>query len=435
MRCMITASPGPHSSPPGGGYVLCTSAIWRNLCRSKSLRLCCRRLPWPRPSAVPVTLDAQRGRAECARCASQAMDTNRDGVDLEGRMARKRSVVRQQRLERRRAAVRRQKSGRAHSATRIGKRPTTCRTGTSGMSPGPRRASTTSTTTAIAESRRTSGTSTSKRSAASTAIATARSTRPSSSAAKSTTRAPTASTISTGTTTDASSGRNGTGAPAVFTDLDRNRDGVLSRFEVVGGVDTPNDTWDQFASLDYNRNGSLARDEWHWSATSFNRHDTNRDGMLSRQEFAAGGGAPDAVGTAGTQQQRTVRVNGTAALDRLGHHRARRRHADARRERQRAAERRCAGRGQRRPARRRTAARPMRPMLNQLAGGLLARIDDYGPIFIGGRPHVYGAGQRTAVFRRQRRSPRRQQRRVRRRTSALRRGRFHVDARRSRFGR
>ena len=32
------------------------------------------------------------------------------------------------------------------------------------------------------------------------------------------------------------------GSPAVFTSLDRNRDGVLSRFEVVGGIDTPNDT-------------------------------------------------------------------------------------------------------------------------------------------------------------------------------------------------
>ena len=56
------------------------------------------------------------------------------------------------------------------------------------------------------------------------------------------------------------------GSDSVFTSMDRNRDGALSRFEVVGGTDTSNDTWDQFVSLDYNRNGSLSRDEWHWSA-------------------------------------------------------------------------------------------------------------------------------------------------------------------------
>ncbi len=174
------------------------------------------------------------------------------------------------------------------------------------------------------------------------------------------------------------------GSPTVFTDLDRNRDGVLSRFEVVGGVDTPNDTWDQFASLDYNRNGSLARDEWHWSATSFNRRDTNRDGMLSRQEFAAGGGSPGAVGTAGTQQQRTVRVIGqqrwtdsgitvragdTLTLDAGGSIQLSDDAQDMASP---------AGSTKNRRA-------PDAPMLNQLAGSLLARIDDYGPIFIGGR--------------------------------------------------
>src|SRR5215203_5091384 len=98
------------------------------------------------------------------------------------------------------------------------------------------------------------------------------------------------------------------GSESVFTSMDRNRDGVLSRFEVVGGIDTPNDTWDQFVSLDYNRNGSLSRDEWHWSARSFATRDTNRDEALSRQEFAAGGDSPEAVGTAGSQQGRSVRV-------------------------------------------------------------------------------------------------------------------------------
>jgi Ca2+-binding EF-hand superfamily protein len=173
------------------------------------------------------------------------------------------------------------------------------------------------------------------------------------------------------------------GTPAIFNSMDRNNDGVLSRFEVVGGVDTPNDTWDQFVSLDYNRNGNISRDEWHWSAASFARYDTNRDNMLSRQEFSAGGGSPAAGGTA---QQRTVTVRVNSAQrwtdsgiavragdvltfnvtgniqlsddsnDRAG----------------------VAGSVNNRRA-------PDAPVLNQLAGGLIANIDNYGPIFIGGR--------------------------------------------------
>src|SRR5688572_30569737 len=54
-----------------------------------------------------------------------------------------------------------------------------------------------------------------------------------------------------------------------FTSMDRNRDGSLSRFEVVGGQNTNGDVYDQFASLDFDRNGTLARNEWHWSAASF----------------------------------------------------------------------------------------------------------------------------------------------------------------------
>ena len=84
------------------------------------------------------------------------------------------------------------------------------------------------------------------------------------------------------------------GSRVVFDSLDRNRDGVLSRFEVVGSQNTTGDTWDDFAALDYDRNGSLSRDEWHWSAASFNQRDRNRDGRLSRNEFGASGGAPGA---------------------------------------------------------------------------------------------------------------------------------------------
>ncbi|HWI17522.1 MAG TPA: hypothetical protein VNT81_07240 [Vicinamibacterales bacterium] len=95
-----------------------------------------------------------------------------------------------------------------------------------------------------------------------------------------------------------------------FRRLDRNNDGILSRFEVVGSQ--PNTTtWDEFAGLDYDRNGSLSRAEWHWSNLSFTQRDANRDGIISRNEFAAAGGAPGAVGAIGSQPvaTQTVRVN------------------------------------------------------------------------------------------------------------------------------
>jgi hypothetical protein len=173
------------------------------------------------------------------------------------------------------------------------------------------------------------------------------------------------------------------GSDGVFADLDRNRDGVLSRFEVAGGIETQNDTWDQFAQLDYDRNGSIARDEWHWSAAAFNRRDLNRDGMLSRQEFGAGGGTPGAAGTAGVQP-RTVRVNAqhrwtdsglvvragdTLTIDASGNIQMSDNAKDMAT-----------------PAGSTTNRRaPDAPVLNQLAGGLIVRIDNYGPIFIGGR--------------------------------------------------
>ena len=174
------------------------------------------------------------------------------------------------------------------------------------------------------------------------------------------------------------------GSDSVFTSLDRNRDGVLSRFEVVGGVNTPNDTYDEFASLDYNRNGAITRDEWHWSTVSFDRRDTNRDGRLSRQEFTVSGGAPGAVGTTGGVQQRTVRVNSqqrwtdsgivvrageTVTLDASGTIQMSDDGGDT-------ANPAGSTRGRRAPD---------APVLNQLAGGLIAQIDNYGPIYLGGR--------------------------------------------------
>jgi hypothetical protein len=64
---------------------------------------------------------------------------------------------------------------------------------------------------------------------------------------------------------------------------------VLTRAEVVGDGSTQ---FDGFGSIDTNGNGRLELGEWQWSRASFNRYDTNNDGIISRQEFNASGGAP-----------------------------------------------------------------------------------------------------------------------------------------------
>jgi hypothetical protein len=170
------------------------------------------------------------------------------------------------------------------------------------------------------------------------------------------------------------------GGTTEFNRLDRNRDGALTRFEVQG-AEASFDTWDQFNNLDFDRNGTLSRAEWHWSNASFSTRDRNRDGVISKQEFDVSGGTPAAASVA---TQRSIRVNSQMRWTDTG--------IDVR-----------AGDvitfsatgtitmsddtgDTASPAgstRGRTA--PDAPVLNQLAGGLLARIGGWSPTFIGSR--------------------------------------------------
>jgi Ca2+-binding EF-hand superfamily protein len=78
-----------------------------------------------------------------------------------------------------------------------------------------------------------------------------------------------------------------------FARLDRNSDGALTRAEL--GADTNAAPAESFASLDSNNNGTISFNEWHWSRNSFDQRDSNRDGVIDRSEFRGTG----AVGTSG----------------------------------------------------------------------------------------------------------------------------------------
>jgi Ca2+-binding EF-hand superfamily protein len=89
------------------------------------------------------------------------------------------------------------------------------------------------------------------------------------------------------------------GSRETFEWLDRNNDGVLTRAEVAG-EDLPRHDSDLFGSLDVNRNSVIDLNEWQWSRVSFNGRDQNRDGVLSREELGVPGASEEGtVGTAG----------------------------------------------------------------------------------------------------------------------------------------
>jgi Ca2+-binding EF-hand superfamily protein len=72
------------------------------------------------------------------------------------------------------------------------------------------------------------------------------------------------------------------GSNAVFTALDANGDGILTRAEALGSGDTVRD---EFRSVDVDGDGAITRSEWHWNAAAFDRLDADRDGRVSRREF------------------------------------------------------------------------------------------------------------------------------------------------------
>ena len=76
-----------------------------------------------------------------------------------------------------------------------------------------------------------------------------------------------------------------------FRRVDRNRDGRWFRPSSSADNDWDDDRSDFFDDLDINNNGRMERSEWHGGASVFAQLDRNRDDMLSR--FEVGGGQND----------------------------------------------------------------------------------------------------------------------------------------------
>ncbi len=195
------------------------------------------------------------------------------------------------------------------------------------------------------------------------------------------------------------------GGLAEFRALDRNGDGILSRYEVVGS-DASFNTYDEFANLDYDRDGRLERGEWHWSNLSFTQRDTNRDGILSRAEFDRSGRRARTVGaiTGQTVNAQTFRVNSqqrwldTGITVRAGDIITFQSSGQIQMSDNAQDVANPAGALSHRMA-------PDAPISGVYAGALIGKIGIYSPIAIGNQSSDHGARQRRALPRRERRSP------------------------------
>jgi Ca2+-binding EF-hand superfamily protein len=177
------------------------------------------------------------------------------------------------------------------------------------------------------------------------------------------------------------------GSGETFQWLDRDRNDVLSRAEVVGTAATSASA-DRFSRLDADGNGRIQASEWQWSRRSFNQRDGNRDGVLTRNELGTTPSADTAqpVATSGqivrveAKQPWTDTGLDVQAGDRITF--------DA----EGSMELSESGTDTATPAGARSGRKaPNAPLREEVAGGLIARIGNSAPLFIGNRRTIQRA--------------------------------------------
>ena len=172
-----------------------------------------------------------------------------------------------------------------------------------------------------------------------------------------------------------------------FLRADRNRDGALSLNEFVGG-DMDDDRGDRFDDLDVNRNGRVERREWHASDDAFVWLDRNRDGVLSRTEVVGADG--DLAGGTAADRDVTVTVD---ARQRWTDTRLDVRAGDVLQFSSRGSIQMSSdGNDLATPAGSRTGRGAAKAPVNAVAGALIARIGNGAPFLVGDRTVITASG-------------------------------------------
>jgi Ca2+-binding EF-hand superfamily protein len=105
-----------------------------------------------------------------------------------------------------------------------------------------------------------------------------------------------------------------------FRRADHNNDGAISRAEFLGTDAVDDDRAERFVDLDIDRNGQISRTEWHGSLRRFEAMDANHDGAVTRVEMLGAELPPELFSSVDVNRDGAIELNewhwSRAAFDR-----------------------------------------------------------------------------------------------------------------------